>query len=42
LQRERRNESVGEFAIGDKASGLLIPDLKIDVAEIMKLGDSAR
>ena len=32
----------GEFAIGDKASGLLIPGLKIDVGEIMKLGDSAR
>ncbi|MEJ7595110.1 MAG: Uma2 family endonuclease [Planctomycetaceae bacterium] len=30
----------GEFAIGDKAAGVLIPDLKIDVAEIMKLGDS--
>ena len=30
----------GEFAIGDTASGLLIPALKIDVAELMKLGDS--
>jgi len=31
----------GEFTIGDKASSLLIPGLQIDVAEIMKLGDSA-
>ena len=31
----------GEFAIGDTATGLLIPGLKVDVAEIMKLGDSS-
>ena len=35
-------ETHGEFVIGDKASGLLIPDLQVNVAEIMKLGDSAR
>jgi len=28
----------GEFTIGDMATGLLLPDLKVDVAEIMKLG----
>ena len=31
----------GEFGIGDTAAGLLIPGLKVDVAEIMKLGDSS-
>ena len=31
----------GEFTIRDIATGLLIPDLKIDVAEIMKLGDTS-
>jgi len=36
------HQTHGEFAIGDKATGLLILELKIDVAEIMKLGDPAR
>ena len=31
----------GEFTIRDIATGLLIPDLKVDVAEIMKLGDTS-
>ena len=31
----------GEFAIGDTATGLLIPNLKVDVAAIMKLGDGS-
>jgi len=33
-------ETHGEFGIGDIADGQLIPGLQIDVAELMKLGDT--
>jgi Uma2 family endonuclease len=31
----------GEFGIGDQATGKLIPNLRVDVAELMKLGESS-
>ena len=33
-------ETHGEFRIGDIAGGLRIPGLQVDVAELMKLGDT--
>ena len=31
----------GEFAVGQVASGKLIPQFEVDLAEIMKVGDAA-